>query len=130
MIHNDIYTCICITVFCFQRTIYRKQMYYIYIISLFLPNFLPSPCWLLILEKKRKQCKVCSSKVRTWCSDCQVGLCVGCFETYHTRERFEEWIIYLGKCYGVLQHHDLCSFGQLQNPKIFEDNIVILSITF
>ena len=39
-------------------------------------------------DQKRKVCRICSSKVRTWCPDnlCNVGLCVGdCFKSFHTR---------------------------------------------
>ena len=39
-------------------------------------------------DQKRKVCRICSSKVRTWCPDnlCSVGLCVGdCFKSFHTR---------------------------------------------
>lgn len=42
----------------------------------------------LFVDKKRKVCRLCGAKVRTWCPEdfCGVGLCVGnCFQTYHTR---------------------------------------------
>lgn len=46
---------------------------------------------------KRMKCAVCTSdrfsgsRIRTWCSDCHVGLCVGrLFRIYHTRFSFEE----------------------------------------
>lgn len=54
----------------------------------------------LIPEKRRLKCLVCAGKrnkfsgcrVRTWCPDCQVGLCLGtCFKNYHTRTQYEEW---------------------------------------
>ncbi|XP_071111498.1 piggyBac transposable element-derived protein 4-like [Haliotis cracherodii] len=38
-------------------------------------------------QKKRKQCAVCRgrSRVRSWCPDCGVGLCISnCFRVYHT----------------------------------------------
>ena len=47
-----------------------------------------------IPENKRRKCEVCTqdksvgfkgSRIRTWCSDCGVGLCIGdCFRRYHT----------------------------------------------
>lgn len=42
--------------------------------------------------KKRKKCVVCAeacdvgfkgSHISTWCKDCGVGLCKGCFPKYH-----------------------------------------------
>ncbi|XP_061163252.1 piggyBac transposable element-derived protein 4-like [Saccostrea echinata] len=52
-----------------------------------------------IPEKKRMKCAVCSGKrgnfagtrIRTWCPDCSVGLCVGnCFRKFHTLINYEE----------------------------------------
>jgi hypothetical protein len=53
------------------------------------------PKWLP--NQDRKQCVVCRAaterkrKVRSWCPDCGVGLCVGrCFEQHHTLFRLPE----------------------------------------
>ncbi|VDI04490.1 Hypothetical predicted protein [Mytilus galloprovincialis] len=52
-----------------------------------------------IPNKRRMRCAVCSGKenrfsgtrIRTWCPDCGVGLCVGrCFKHFHTLQIYEE----------------------------------------
>ena len=52
-----------------------------------------------IPEKRRLRCSVCTgkksrfsgSRVRTWCADCGVGLCIGqCFRKYHITLMYEE----------------------------------------
>ncbi|KAJ6640351.1 PiggyBac transposable element-derived protein 3 [Pseudolycoriella hygida] len=41
---------------------------------------------------KRRHCadEACQSTVRTVCMKCDVGLCINCFETYHSSQKFEK----------------------------------------
>ncbi|VDI33309.1 Hypothetical predicted protein [Mytilus galloprovincialis] len=39
---------------------------------------------------RRKKCRVCDARVRTWCPTCMVGLCLGHFRRYHSVVHYEE----------------------------------------
>lgn len=43
-------------------------------------------------RSKRRRCalETCKSSMRTMCAKCNVGLCIDCFESYHSLEKFKQ----------------------------------------